>query len=183
MQILNEELTDAQRIHRVLQAAIDHYPRLAAFRFSLRQPDTDALFLPAEAVLKFVNTLQRMINGFIDMRHGEGKAAPPTILRVLWGMNASHDLQMLLLLNHSTFSRRPRQEEPEAVLALIRQAWVTVNRNAGFITEPAVLFSPEPCLLAHRAAPDRFAAQYDVLRNVARQLSAPVNVCLSNMSG
>lgn len=114
------------------------------------------------------------------MRHSEGKAAPPTILRVLWGMNVPHDLQMLLLLNHSTFGGGSWQEQPEAVLVLIRQAWATVNRNAGFITEPAVLFPPEACLLAHRATPDRFAAQYDALRNAARQLSVPVSICLSN---
>ncbi|MFZ4168725.1 hypothetical protein ACEV60_08680 [Enterobacter ludwigii] len=112
-------------------AAIDHYPQLAVFRFSLRQLDADTLFLPAESVLKFVYTFQRMTNEFIDMRHCEGKAEPPTILWVLWGINTPHDLQMLLLLNLSSFGGGSWQEQPEAVLALIRQARATVNRNAG----------------------------------------------------
>lgn len=39
MKLFNEGLTDVQRINRRLQAAIDHYPQLAAFRFSLQQPN------------------------------------------------------------------------------------------------------------------------------------------------
>ncbi|HEJ7994546.1 TPA: hypothetical protein SMI27_005282, partial [Serratia liquefaciens] len=115
-------------------AAIDHYPQLAVFRFSLLQPDADTLFLSAESVLKFVYTFQRMTNEFIDMRHCEDKAAPPTTLRVLWGINTSHDLQMLLLLNHSTFGGGSWQEQPEAVLVLIRQARATVTATLSMVT-------------------------------------------------
>ncbi|WP_337049196.1 hypothetical protein [Serratia fonticola] len=68
MERLNEKLTDAQLIHRELQSAIDHYPRLAAFRFSLRQPDVDALLLPEEAVVQFIHVLQQMTHRYIEIR-------------------------------------------------------------------------------------------------------------------
>lgn len=35
MKLLNKELTDAQRINPVLQAATDHYPRLLVFQLNL----------------------------------------------------------------------------------------------------------------------------------------------------
>lgn len=180
MKILNEELTDAQRINRALQATIDHYPRLAVFRFNLRQPDADTLFLPAEAVLKFVKALQQMINRYIEARHSEGKQAQPAVLRALWGMNTQRGIQILLLLNHSTFCGRAWEDEPEAIQALIRQAWTTAKLDADFITALTVHFPPELCLRADRTTSHRFAVEYDVLRRAAGQLQLPAGICQSN---
>ncbi|WP_024529836.1 YagK/YfjJ domain-containing protein [Serratia fonticola] len=181
MELLNEKLTDAQLIHRELQSAIDHYPRLAAFRFSLRQPDVDALRPLEEAVVQFIHALQQMTHRYIEKRQSEGKAAPPTILRVLWGMGTSRDIQVILMLNLSTFCCRQQQEDAETVLVLIRQAWAATCRDTPFTTDPQVFFPSEPCLFACRTIPAKFTAQHEVLRNIARQLPAPVAFYRSNV--
>jgi hypothetical protein len=173
MERLNEKLTDAQLIHRELQSAIDHYPRLATFRFSLRQPDVDVR-PPGEAVVQCIHALQQMTHRYIEKRQSEGKAAPPTMLRVLWGIGTSRDIQVMLMLNLSTFCCRQQQEDAETVLVLIRQAWAATCHDTPFTTEPQVFFPSEPYVLACRTIPAKFTAQYEVLRNIARQLPAPV---------
>lgn len=176
MQTLNEELTDAQRINRVLQAAIDHYPRLAAFRFSLQGANADAHFLPENAVMQFIKALQQMINRYIEAR----QPAQPTVLRALWGINTQRGIQILLLLNHSTFCGRAWEGEPEAIQALIRQAWAAAKLDADFITALTVHFPPKPCLRADRTTSGRFAVEYDALRRAAGQLPLPAGICQSN---
>ncbi|RBQ35310.1 hypothetical protein C2125_06415 [Rahnella aquatilis] len=123
MKLFNEGLTDVQRINRRLQAAIDHYPQLAAFRFSLQQPNAETVFIPEEDAVQFVNTLQETISRYIAIRQSEGKVTPPTILRALWGVSTSRDIQMLLLVNSRTFCGRQHQEGQKTILALIRNAW------------------------------------------------------------
>ncbi|UAN45236.1 inovirus-type Gp2 protein [Serratia sp. JSRIV001] len=181
MERLNEKLTDVQLIHRELQSAIDHYPRLAAFRFSLRQPEVDALRLPEEAVVQFIHALQQMTHQYIEIRQSEGKAVPPTMLRILWGVGSSRDIQVMLMLNLSTFCCRQQQEGEETVLALIRQAWAATHGDTPFTTEPQVFFPSEPCFLACRTIPAKFTAQHEVLRSIARQLPAPVAFYRSNV--
>lgn len=103
MKLLNKELTDAQRINHVLQAAIDHYPRLAAFKFSLQGANTDALFLPDKttqhilnhparsdigapaSVLSFHAAVGHRLGNHVLTRIAAGKTSPPTLLRWVWG--------------------------------------------------------------------------------------------------
>jgi len=48
MKLFDEDLTDAQRVNCVLQAAIDHFPRFTVFLFSLQQSNADGLLLMGE---------------------------------------------------------------------------------------------------------------------------------------
>lgn len=146
MELFDEELTNAQWIYRVLQAAIDHHPRLVAFRFSLRRSVLHTLLLTDKTVVKFINVLQKIIKGYIGTCQSEDKA--PKILRALWVMSTSHDIRVLLLTNSNMF-----QDALVVVLACIRQAWACVHDETVFTTEPSVFFPSEPCLLAYRTTP------------------------------
>ncbi|HHH2114906.1 TPA: hypothetical protein ACPZUT_000236 [Yersinia enterocolitica] len=102
MKLLNEELTDAQRINHVLQAAIDHYPRLVAFQLNLQGANTDALSLPEETARDIRNhpagaytegpTRALAFQADVEHRFGDhalarmtaGKPSPPTLLRWMW---------------------------------------------------------------------------------------------------
>lgn len=50
MEYLNDELTEMQQVKRVVQQAIDQYPRLAVFRLMLDcpGPETIALTCPQD---------------------------------------------------------------------------------------------------------------------------------------
>ncbi|WP_337049197.1 hypothetical protein [Serratia fonticola] len=96
-------------------------------------------------------------------------------------MDTSRDIQVMLMLNLSTFCCRQQQEGEETVLALIRQAWAATYRDTPFTMEPQVFFPLEPCFLACRTIPAKFTPQHEVLRNIARQLPAPVAFYRSNV--
>lgn len=121
MKLLNEELPDAQRIKRVLQTAIDHYPRLAAFQFSLPQAAVDAMFLkeetaryiryhPARAytegpasLLAFQADVEHRFCDHALARIAAGNPSPPTLLCWMWETGNALPCQMLLLFNLATF--------------------------------------------------------------------------------
>lgn len=102
MKLLNEELTDAQRINHVLQAAFDHYPRLVAFQLNLQGANTGALSLPEATarhirnhpagayteeparVLTFQADVEHRFGDHVLARMAAGKPSPPTLPRWMW---------------------------------------------------------------------------------------------------
>ncbi|HFG7806969.1 TPA: hypothetical protein ACIO89_002588 [Salmonella enterica subsp. enterica serovar Java] len=113
-----------ETLRRVLQQAIDQYPRLAAF----------LLMLPGvtpEAVQHFHEVVYQQVSGLAVTRQLSGRPAPPTVLRWIWTSPPGQTGRMLLLLNQDTFCH-PRYDRPpdrcfETMETLLRQAWETVD--------------------------------------------------------
>lgn len=198
MKLLNEGLTDAQRVNCVIQAAIDHYPRLAAFRFSLQQPDTDERFLPDQtarhtrqnsasanastpaSVLAFHADVGHRFEDYVQARIGAGKSSPPTLLRWVWENGHTSPCRMLLLFNlatchHSLQGTGSVEEELKAAASLLGEAWNHVC--------PAGELTGMTFFRVERTRPEAFGGQYAALREATSQLAFPVATTHSGLMG
>ena len=165
---------DAHGAKRLLQAAIDQYPELLVLRATCQLPDNTAnpVDLP---IFPLRAELTRRVDAFIALRQSEGKPAPPTQVRTLWGRRSGAGMSLLLLLNqHSVYSIRhdpTLQSQIEALHALIAQAWSSV------IVQPAELagggrpLSDTGWLHVARGDTERYPSQYAALLRQAMWLS------------
>lgn len=198
MERINEKLTDAQLIHRELQSAIDHYPRLAAFRFSLQQPEPDERFLTEEiarytrqhpvsanawspaSVLAFHADVGHRFDDYVQARTAAGKPSPPTLLRWVWETGHALPCRMLLLFNLAT-CHHPRQgtgsveEELKAAASLLSEAWNDVC--------PSGELTGMTFFRVERTRSEVFGGQYAALREAASQLAFPVATTRSGQMG
>lgn len=104
-----EPAKETQRIRRLLQAAVDHYPRLLAVEFSLQFP-LPVIRTDLENIIPvLLSAIASLTGEYADQRQAAGKPAPPTLLRAIWG-HQDRGIQMLLMLNRDTFYH-PRRDK------------------------------------------------------------------------
>lgn len=97
MEYLNDELAEMQQVKRVVQQAIDQYPRLAVFRLTLDCPGP-------ETIGCFQDTVYRQVSELAATRQLRGRPSPPTILRWIGSNISPHSYQTLLMLNQTLFT-------------------------------------------------------------------------------
>ncbi|EIL0733030.1 hypothetical protein LK814_004429 [Salmonella enterica] len=149
-------------LRRVLQQAIDQYPRLAAF----------LLMLPGvtpEAVQHFHKSVYQQVSELAINRQLSGRPVPPTVLRWIWASPPGQTGRMLLLLNQDTFCH-PRYDRPpdrcfETMETLLRQAWETVDIPLRGKLPDITVFRVD------RTIPAQADAQYSRLRECALSLT------------
>ncbi|EJC4504509.1 hypothetical protein VXK11_002149 [Salmonella enterica] len=149
-------------LRRVLQQAIDQYPRLAAF----------LLMLPGvtpEAVQHFHKSVYQQVSELAINRQLSGRPVPPTVLRWIWASPPGQTGRMLLLLNQDTFCY-PRYDRPpdrcfETMETLLRQAWETVDIPLRGKLPDITVFRVD------RTIPAQADAQYSRLRECALSLT------------
>lgn len=124
MEYLNDELTEMQQVKRVVQQAIDQYPRLAVFRLTLDCPGP-------ESIGCFQDTVYRQVSELAAIRQLSGRPSPPTILRWIGSKTSPHSYQTLLMLNQDTFYLSRHDSLPEkcfqTMKTLLRQAYNTIR--------------------------------------------------------
>lgn len=111
-------------LRKVLQQAIDQYPRLATFLLTLPG-------VTPEAVQHFHDSVYQQVSGLAATRQLSGRPVPPTILRWIWTFPPGQTGRMLLLLNQDTFCH-PRYDRPpdrcfETMETLLRDAISKIN--------------------------------------------------------
>ncbi|MFZ4221181.1 hypothetical protein [Enterobacter ludwigii] len=77
-------IADAAHIRAFLQQAVDHYPRLAAFCFTLGLPYRA---IPADyqsLILRFHTEVWQRTGEYSWERQQERRNSPPTLLRWIW---------------------------------------------------------------------------------------------------
>lgn len=155
-------VADVEPLRRVLQQAIDQYPRLAAF----------LLMLPGvtpEAVQHFHKSVYQQVSELAINRQLSGRPVPPTVLRWIWASPPGQTGRMLLLLNQDTFCY-PRYDRPpdrcfETMETLLRQAWETVDIPLRGKLPDITVFRVD------RTIPAQADAQYSRLRECALSLT------------
>lgn len=171
------------QVMQLLQAAVDHYPRLAAFRFTLQSPGTCRFpterFAPAsradgEALARitlFRTEVRRCLGEYVLTRITAGLASPPTLLRWVWEAGAL-PCQMVLLFNLSTCNS-PRcgagfcEEELNAVSSLLRETWSDICQGG--------ILCGITGLRVELNRPERFDGQHAVLWEAMLQRALPVS--------
>lgn len=153
---------EVETLRRVLQQAIDQYPRLAAF----------LLTLPAATqgtVQHFHDVVYQQISGLAVARQLSGRPVPPTILRWIWTSPPGPTGRMLLLLNQDTFCH-PRYDRPpdrcfETMKMLLRDAGSTLNDVRHHQRPEIAMFRVD------RTQQTQADAQYNRLRECALSLT------------
>lgn len=149
-------------LRKVLQQAIDQYPRLVAFLLTLPG-------VTPEAVQHFHDSVYQQVSGLVATRQLSGRPVPPTILRWIWASPPGQTGRMLLLLNQDTFCH-PRYDRPpdhcfETMEALLRDAGSTLNDVRHHQPPEITVFRVD------RTSPAQADTQYNRLRECALSLA------------
>lgn len=153
---------DVEPLRKVLQQAIDQYPRLVAFLLTLPG-------VTPEAVQHFHDSVYQQVSGLVATRQLSGRPVPPTVLRWIWTSPPGPTGRMLLLLNQDTFCH-PRYDRPpdrcfETMETLLRQAWEAVDIPLRGKLPDITVFRVD------RTIPAQSDAQYNRLRECALSLT------------
>ncbi|ENA8404344.1 hypothetical protein ABGY44_003701 [Salmonella enterica] len=164
MEYLNDELTEMQQVKRVVQQAIDQYPRLVAFLLTLPG-------ITPEAVPHFHDVVYQQVSELAVIRQLSGRPVSPTVLRWIWASPPGQTGRVLLLLNQDTFCH-PRYDRPpdrcfETMETLLRDAGSTLNDVRHHQRPEITVFRVD------RTPQAQADAQYNLLREYALSL-APV---------
>ncbi|PWI79176.1 DUF3296 domain-containing protein, partial [Enterobacter sp. CGMCC 5087] len=89
-------------IRMFLQQAVDHYPRLAAFSFTLALPYRDSMADYRSLILRFHTEVWQRTGAYSQERQQARKHSPPTLLRWVWESASAPQCRMVLLLNLDT---------------------------------------------------------------------------------
>lgn len=146
---------DLKTTQRILQAAIDQYPRLIALSFELYGDSKDPQMLSS----RFQAAFEPLFDAFIDDRIYEGKLVPPTQLRYLWFPTPTA-LHSLVLLNQNSIWQPRDGELCDAVNAVIH----CLNRVGQQVSgRPSVKWQEPPYLPLDRTQAGSFQKNYTVL--------------------
>ena len=91
--------SDAVSTRAFLQQAVDHYPRLAAFSFTLKLPYLETLNEYRSLILRFHTEAAFSYRSMAALAR---QSSPPTILRWMWESVSAPECKMLLLMNLDT---------------------------------------------------------------------------------
>lgn len=151
----NKTIDDSTTIRRTLQAAVDHYPQLAAFQLTLRSGDQHQ-----QEPEDFLQALQQQLDILTQHRQGERKATQPTLLYALWSQDAEGNIPLLLMLNQNAFAHT------EEITDSFRQVWHELANMPLYVSETIISLD--------RSNTRTFSAQFSALHHCATQLVAPV---------
>ncbi|MGK3042955.1 DUF3296 domain-containing protein [Klebsiella michiganensis] len=169
---VSDNLADTINTRVFLQQAIDHYPRLAAFSFTLVLPYRESMADHRSLILRFHTEVWQRIGEYSRVRQQERHNSPPTILRWMWGSASAPACRMVLLLNLDTLVdgrnvqliERAQQEINE----MLSNAWITVigaERNGVTSVTPIII---------NRADREAFTAPFNLLTGHVKAMLAPV---------
>lgn len=117
-----------------LQQAVDHYPRLAAFSFSLVLPHHDTMAEYRSLILRFHTEVWQRTGAYSQARQQERKNSPPTVLRWIWEAASAPECKMVLLLNLETLGaarHSPLIENVQQTMSeILNDAWQAVTGDA-----------------------------------------------------
>jgi hypothetical protein len=80
-------------IRMFLQQAVDHYPRLAAFSFTLVLPYRDNMADYRALILRFHTEVWQRIGEYSWQCQQAHQSSPPTLLRWIWASTSATTVQ------------------------------------------------------------------------------------------
>ncbi|UAN16686.1 DUF3296 domain-containing protein [Enterobacter asburiae] len=163
---------DAVNSRAFLQQAIDHYPQLAAFSFTLVLPYRDTLADYNALILRFHIDVWQRIGEYSRQRQQARQNSPPTVLRWLWETASAPECRIVILMNLDTLAVRSSAQSVEnaiqAMSGLLREAWLTV---CGAEHNGVANITP---LVISRAGCGGFTASFNQLKARVQEMQEPV---------
>ncbi|EKS6641988.1 inovirus-type Gp2 protein [Enterobacter hormaechei] len=133
--ITADNAADMANIRAFLQQAVDHYPRLAAFSFTLALPYRAIPTDYRSLILRFHTEVWQRIGEYSRERQQERRHSPPTILRWIWASTSTPACSMVLLLNLDTLGAGRHEQlienAQQVISEIIGAAWLMVTGAEG----------------------------------------------------
>ncbi|MFZ5001168.1 YagK/YfjJ domain-containing protein [Enterobacter asburiae] len=165
---------DVANTRAFLQQAVDHYPRLAAFCFTLALPYRESIADYRSLILRFHTEVWQRIGEYSWERQQGRQSSPPTLLRWVWESESASAPQckMVLLLNLDTLVAGGHiglaENVHQAISEMLREAWVTVTgteRNGVTDITPIIL---------NRSGRGTFTTPFNQLTAQVKAMAAPL---------
>lgn len=168
---------DAENIRAFLQQAVDHYPRLAAFCFTLVLPYRETLSGYRTLILHFHTEVWQRTGEYSQARQQARHRSPPALLRWIWEAASAPECKMVLMLNLDTLRRTHDESAMQVISDILRESCLTVTgADCTGVTDitPAILNCPD------RSA---FRMRFSQLKATVEGMSLPVITARTGVIG
>ncbi|EBS1452007.1 TPA: hypothetical protein ACNJYU_001535 [Salmonella enterica subsp. enterica serovar Newport] len=130
MQITEALLSVPGEIRRFVQQAVDHWPNLLAFHFTLHSAEGN---INGQQIHAFCTSFYRQVHERITERNHTASPAPPVVLRWLREQHGGATMRCLLLLSQTSICH-PRvsatvDEECSQRVDLLQQTWRVISAD------------------------------------------------------
>lgn len=163
---------DVVNIRAFLQQAVDHYPRLVAFSFTLKLPHREALNEYQSLILRFHTDVWQRTGEYSRERQQARHHSPPTLLRWMWESASAPECNMLLMMNLDTLgtirNRQLTENAQREMIGIIREAWLTVTGAEH--NSVANIMS----VIINRSDSETFTTPFHQLKARVRAMASPV---------
>lgn len=169
--------SDAANTRAFLQQAVDHYPRLAAFGFTLRLPCRENLADYQSLMLRFHTEVWQRTDEYSRNRQQARHHSPPTLLRWLWEAASAPESRVVLLLNLDTLGAWRDEVVQKEMSGILREAWRTVtgtDRNGVTGITPMIL---------NRSVRGAFTRPFNQLKAQMQAMAVPVATAKTGSTG
>lgn len=155
-------------IRMFLQQAVDHYPRLVAFSFTLTLPYRESMTDYRALILRFHTEVWLRTGEYSWQRQQARQSSPPTLLRWIWEAASAPECKMVLLLNLDTLGRVHDESAQQGISEMLIDAWITVtDANRKDVTD----ITP---IILNRIARGVFATPFNQLTAQVKAMTVPV---------
>ncbi|EBN2057164.1 DUF3296 domain-containing protein [Salmonella enterica] len=162
---------DAPCTRVFLQQAVDHYPRLAAFSFTLALPYRESMVDRRSLILRFHTEVWQRIGEYSWKRQQERRSSPPTRLRWVWESASAPVCRMVLLMNLDTLGMI--QDAPPA--ASVLQGMSMIITDAGrAVTDADGGITGMSSFIISRAERGGFTQSFNLLQARVQEMASPV---------
>lgn len=164
MQITKALISELGDIRRFVQQAVDHWPNLLAFHFTLYSAEGN---INGQQIHAFCTSFYRQVHERITERNHTASPSSPMVLRWLREQHGGATIRCLLLLSQTSICH-PRasatvEEECSQVVDLLQQTWRMISAGGQCRVEKCF-----------RVARGDTSGQYVALKTVALSLGLPV---------
>ncbi|MBB8704266.1 hypothetical protein HEK48_022740 [Escherichia coli] len=164
MQITEALISEPGDIRRFVQQAVDHWPHLLAFYFTLHSAEGN---INGQQIHAFCTSFYRQVHERITERNHTASPSSPVVLRWLREQHGGATIRCLLLLSQASICHlrvsATVDEECSQVVDLLQQAWRGINAGGQCLVERCF-----------RVARGDISGQYVALKTVALSLGLPV---------
>ena len=128
VQITEALISEPGDIRRFVQQAVDHWPNLLAFHFTLYSAEGN---INGQQIHAFCTAFYRQVQEHITESNHTASPAPPVVLRWLREQHGGATIRCLLLLSQASICHlrvsATVDEECSQVVDLLQQAWRGIN--------------------------------------------------------
>ncbi|HHA1935288.1 TPA: hypothetical protein ACOEP6_003769, partial [Enterobacter ludwigii] len=110
-----DSAADVANTRAFLQQAVDHYPRLAVFSFTLGLPYRESMADYRSLFLRFHTEVWQRTGAYSRERQQARQNSPPTLLRWIWESASAPECKMVLLMNLDTLGRTRDESAMQAI--------------------------------------------------------------------